>query len=59
MAASKSATKILAVIVALFFPPVGLAIHEGVTNRFWICLILTILLFLPGMIYALYFILQD
>ncbi len=58
MAASKSSTKLLAIIVALFFPPVGLAIHEGVTTRFWICLLLTILFFVPGLIYALWFILK-
>lgn len=55
---SKTSTKLLAIIVALFFPPVGLAIHEGVTRRFWICLLLTIIFFVPGLIYALWFILK-
>lgn len=45
---------ILAVIFAILIPPIGVAIH---TNIDWmkvlICLLLTLLFFLPGMIYAL------
>lgn len=45
---------ILAVIFAILIPPVGVLIH---TNIDWlkvlICLLLTLLFFLPGMIYAL------
>jgi len=45
---------ILAVIFAILIPPIGVAIY---TNIDWvkvlICLLLTMLLFLPGMIYAL------
>ncbi len=45
---------ILAVIFAILIPPVGVAIY---TNIDWvkvlICLLLTLLFFLPGMIYAL------
>jgi uncharacterized membrane protein YqaE (UPF0057 family) len=28
-------------------------LHEGINNRFWISLLLTILFFIPGVIYAL------
>lgn len=45
--------QILAIIFAILIPPVGVAIYEGITVRFWISLILTLLFFLPGMIYAL------
>lgn len=44
---------ILAVIFAILIPPVGVAIYEGFTTRFWISLLLTLLFFVPGMIYAL------
>lgn len=57
MAASTS-SNLLAIIVAIFLPPVGVAIHEGITTRFWICLVLTLLFFVPGLIYALFVILK-
>lgn len=44
---------ILALIFAIIIPPIGVAIHEGITTRFWISLILTLIFFLPGMIYAI------
>lgn len=57
MAASTS-SNLVAIIVAIFLPPVGVAIHEGITTRFWICLVLTLIFFVPGLIYALYVILK-
>ena len=47
-------TSIVQIIVAIFLPPVAVALHEGLSSRFWICLVLTLIFFLPGMIYALY-----
>jgi uncharacterized membrane protein YqaE (UPF0057 family) len=44
---------LLAIIFAILIPPLGVAIYEGITTRFWISLLLTILFFVPGMIYAL------
>jgi uncharacterized membrane protein YqaE (UPF0057 family) len=44
---------LLALIFAIIIPPIGVAIYEGITSRFWLCLLLTFLLFLPGMIYAI------
>lgn len=44
---------ILALIFAILIPPVGVAIYEGITTRFWISLLLTLLFFLPGMIYSI------
>ena len=44
---------ILALILAILIPFLGVLVFEGVTNRFWISLILTLLFFLPGMIYAI------
>ncbi len=45
---------ILAIIFAILLPPVGVLIYEGkVTTKFWIALLLTLLFWLPGAIYAL------
>jgi len=44
----------LQVLFAILIPPLGVYLHEGEINkRFWIDLLLTILFFIPGMIYAL------
>jgi uncharacterized membrane protein YqaE (UPF0057 family) len=54
------ASTLIQIIFAILIPPLGVYLHEGVINtRFWIDLILTILFFLPGMIYALIIVLGD
>ncbi|RYY95793.1 MAG: YqaE/Pmp3 family membrane protein [Chitinophagaceae bacterium] len=54
------ASKVVQVIFAILLPPLGVYLHEGETNkRFWISLLLTLLLFVPGMIYALVIVLGD
>lgn len=58
MSTTTSSTNILAIILAIFLPPVGVAVHEGITQRFWISLVLTVLFFVPGLIYSLYVILK-
>lgn len=51
---------ILAVILAILLPPVGVAVWEsGITKHFWISLILTLLFYLPGLIYSLWVILGN
>ena len=40
-------------LLCLFLPPIGAAI-EGSISEFCICLILTLLAFVPGVIYAYY-----
>jgi uncharacterized membrane protein YqaE (UPF0057 family) len=50
---------IICVLLAILFPPLGIAIWEdGITSHFWIGLLLTILFYLPGLIYAIYIITQ-
>lgn len=45
---------IIAVILAILIPPLGVAVYTNIDwKKVLICLILTILFFLPGMIYAL------
>lgn len=48
---------IICVLLAILFPPLGIAIWEdGITSHFWIGLLLTILFYFPGLIYAIYII---
>lgn len=49
---------LLLVILAILLPPLAVYLYEGEINtRFWISLILTLLFWLPGIIYALVIIL--
>lgn len=41
-----------AVIAALLLPPLGVYLSEGVTRNFWIAAGLTLIAFVPGVIYA-------
>lgn len=51
---------ILLVILAILLPPVAILVHQGeINNKFWIGLILTLLGWLPGIIYALIVILGN
>jgi uncharacterized membrane protein YqaE (UPF0057 family) len=51
---------VLLVILAILLPPLAVYLHEGEINkRFWIDLLLTLLFFLPGVIYALVIVLGD
>ncbi|EYU34336.1 hypothetical protein ABFS83_11G030300 [Erythranthe nasuta] len=46
------------VVLAILLPPLGVCLRHGCcTTEFFICLILTILGYIPGIIYALYAIL--
>ncbi len=45
---------LIAAIIAIFIPFLGVALFEGgITTNFWIDLILTLLFYFPGLIYAL------
>lgn len=49
-----STNTILLAILAILLPPLAVYLHEGVINgKFWLDLLLTLLFYLPGMIYAL------
>lgn len=51
---SGSDASIVEIIFAILIPPLGVFLHEGeINSKFWIDLLLTLLFFLPGMIYAL------
>ncbi len=58
--AEPSTNQVLLVILAIILPPLAVYLHEGViNNKFWLDLVLTILGFLPGIIYALIVILKK
>ncbi|XP_022744637.1 low temperature-induced protein lt101.2-like [Durio zibethinus] len=42
------------VILAIFLPPIGVFLHYGFGVEFWIDLVLTLLGYIPGIIYAIY-----
>ena len=42
------------IIAAIFLPPLGVFLDEGVSTNFWIDVALTCLGFIPGVIFALY-----
>ena len=45
---------LLEIILTILIPPVGVLVHEGkINNKFWIDLILTLLFYVPGLIYGL------
>ena len=49
-----STNTLLLVILCILLPPLAVYLHEGViNNKFWIDLLLTLLFWLPGLIYAL------
>ncbi len=50
---------LLLVILAILLPPLAMALYDGISTRFWISLLLTILGYLPGLIYTLVVILSG
>lgn len=51
---------VLLVILAILLPPLAVFLHQGEINtKFWISLLLTLLFFLPGVIYALLVVLGE
>ena len=55
-----STDQTLLIILAILLPPLAVYLHEGTINtKFWISLILTLLFFLPGIIYALVVVLNK
>lgn len=45
---------IVNIILSLILPPLAVLVKEGLGTNFWISLILTILAWVPGVIFALY-----
>jgi len=46
--------EIVLIILAVLLPPLAVYLHQGeINSKFWISLLLTLLFFLPGVIYSL------
>lgn len=55
-----SISLLLLIIITVLLPWLGVLLHEGsATKRFWISLVLWLLFYFPGLIYALIVILGD
>ena len=46
-------------ICAILIPPLGVFLKEGLNKDFWISLILTLLFFFPGMVFAIWRVTQK
>ncbi|XXZ98142.1 plasma membrane proteolipid Pmp3 [Meyerozyma guilliermondii] len=53
------ADKIVALIIALFLPPLAVFMKEGATTPLWIDIVLCIFFWFPGILYAIYVVLKD
>jgi len=49
----------IALILAIFLPPIGVAIKRGMDIQLFISVLLTMFGWLPGIVHALYIILKD
>ena len=55
---SPAVSLVVLVLLAIFIPPLAVFLARGLGDEFWISLILTLLFWLPGMIYALLIVLD-
>ena len=54
-----TATDPIRILLAILLPPLGVFLKVGLKGPFWLNILLTLLGFIPGIIHALYVILQD
>ncbi len=46
------------VLIAIFIPPLGVFLQEGIGKHFWINIILTLLGYIPGIVHAVWIIVK-
>ena len=51
--------KIVQVVAAVLLPPLGVFLKRGISGAFWLSILLTLIAFVPGMIYALWVVLSG
>ncbi len=51
--------KIVKILLAIFLPPVAAFLQVGISLHFWVNLILTLCMGIPGIIHALWLVLTD
>ena len=47
------------IIAAVLLPPLGVFLARGIGTDFWINLVLTILMWVPGVLHALWVVLRE
>ncbi|PXX98442.1 YqaE/Pmp3 family membrane protein [Halomonas sp. LBP4] len=47
---------LLRIIIAIFLPPLGVFLQEGIGKYFWINILLTLLGYVPGIVHAVWII---
>ncbi|XP_058083555.1 hydrophobic protein LTI6B-like [Magnolia sinica] len=52
--ASEGTLNCIDILLAIILPPLGVFLKFGCKVEFWLCLLLTLLGWLPGIIYAVY-----
>lgn len=50
---------LIKIILAVLFPPLGVAMQVGLTPHFWINIVLTLFGWVPGIVHALFVILTH
>ena len=50
---------VLRLLAAIVVPPLGVFLARGITPAFWLSCLLTLLGWLPGMVFALYIVLTT
>ncbi len=43
---------LLRILLAIFIPPLGVFLQEGIGKHFWINILLTLLGYIPGIVHA-------
>lgn len=56
--ADESTNKLLLVIIAILIPPLAVGLKAGVGGALILNIVLTLLLYLPGLLHALYVVLN-
>lgn len=51
--------KVVQIIAAIIIPPLGVLLKRGLGWSFLLSILLTLLAYVPGLIYALYIVLRD
>lgn len=50
---------LLLIILAIVLPPLAVFLMYDISNEFWLSILLTLLFWLPGIVYALYLVFQN
>jgi uncharacterized membrane protein YqaE (UPF0057 family) len=56
MSSSTSSADLLRVLLSILLPPLGVFLEEGIGTQFWINLLLTLMVYIPGLVHAIWII---